>query len=101
MYRAAPVILPPTLFRQSALRVLARDTPGEITPEGWMHRMKIAPRRISPTSDSFRRDGVRRGAVEILRLGIVIRIARQNLALAIYEYFFGLQVLRHFRLHDP
>ena len=65
-----------------------------------MHRVKKAPRRISPTSDSFRRDGVRREAVEILRLGIVIRIPGQNLPLAIDKYFFGLQVLRHFGLKN-
>src|SRR5438876_117148 len=100
MNRAAPVVLPPTLLRHSALRVLARDAPGEITPEGWMHRMKIAPRRISPTGNSLRRDGVRREAVEILRLGIVIRIARQDLSLAIDENFLGLQVLRHLGRND-
>jgi len=34
--RATPVVLPPTLLRESALRVFARDAPGEITPEGWI-----------------------------------------------------------------
>src|SRR5439155_26878764 len=98
--RSAPVVLPPTFLRQSALRVLARDTPSEITPEGWMHCMKIAAGRIGPAYRAIRGNRVRSEAVEILCLGIVIRIARQDLSIAIDEYFFGLQILRRFRLKD-
>ena len=63
--------------------------------------MKIAAGRIGPACRAIGGNRVRREAVEILRLGILIRIARQNLSLAIDEYFFGLQVRRYIRLNDP
>ncbi len=48
--RAAPVVLPPTFLRQSALRVLARDAPGEVTPEGWMHAHENSPPPDQPNA---------------------------------------------------
>jgi len=49
--------------------------------------MKIAPAGSAQRANSFRRTiSIRREAVEILRLGIVIRIARQNLLLAMRSW---------------
>ncbi len=94
------IVLPAAFHRHAALRVLAGDAPGEIAPERRVHGVKKTARRISPSRGGICGDRVRSVAVEILRRRIEVRMARQNLPLAIHKNFLGSQVVGNFRLKD-
>jgi hypothetical protein len=64
---SAPVVLPTALQGHGALSVLAGDAPGEAPPEGGMHGVKIAARRIGPARHAIDRDRVLGEPVEVLR----------------------------------
>jgi len=98
VHGAAPVVLPAALLRHRTLGVLAGDPPGKVAPERGMHGVKIAARRIGPARGLLRRDRVCGEAVEILCRRIEIRIACQNLPIAVHEDLLCRQILRHIRL---
>ena len=97
---AAAIVLPAALFGQIAVRILSGNAPGEIAPQRRVHRVQIASGRIRPPGGAPL--DVRAGCepVEVLRLGIKVRVTRQNLPLAVDENFLGLQIRRNLRLKN-
>ncbi len=54
VHGSTTIVLPAALHRDSAVRVLASNPPGEVAPESWVHRMEVASGRIGPPAHPVR-----------------------------------------------
>ena len=98
VHRARPVVLPAALIFERTIGLLANNPPVHVAPERLVHRVDIAARRVLPACDTLRRDGIRRRAVELRGLRVVVRIPRHVLALSVDKQLIHRQTARSFRL---
>ena len=94
------VVLPAALIGQLVVRPLAGDEVMHAAPLGTVQGMNETAGGILPGCHALRADGIRRAAIEDMRLGVEVRIARQHLALAIDKQLVGDQVIGHLGLED-
>ena len=96
-----PVVLPSSLEKELPLRIFSGDQIGKSTPEGGVHRVKVASRRIGPSGDPVRSDRIRGAPAKDQLLWIDIRVAGKDLTFPVDKELIRQQISRHGRLHDP
>ena len=79
------VHLPTAFLGYFTVGVLAGNQPTQPAPEIAMHRMQEAASRIRPPGRAFLADGIGGKSIEILRVGIEVRITCENLPFAVDE----------------
>ena len=94
------VVLPAAFVGEVAARVLAGDFIVQAAPQVLVEGVDVAAARIGPPLGALRADGVGCSPVEVLGAGLVVGIARENLALSVGEELIGVGTGRDGRLQD-
>src|ERR1043166_5102918 len=101
MHRLWPIVLPTALGGHIPIGAFACDDIVHIAPQVLMESVNIGPPRIRPALGTLQTDCVRSVAIQVLGVGIVVRVTSQNLSLPIYKNMTGRRSEWDGVLHDP
>ena len=94
------VVLPAAFVGDLVVRALAGDDIVHAAPLGGMQGMDEPAGRVFPSRRPLRAEGILRPAVEVVLLGVEVRIPRHGLARAIDEKLVRGKARGHLGLHD-